>query len=568
MKKEKVNVKGIKNNSMLLMVLCVFVMGGIGFVSFFGDKGVNYEILSPASDDEFNLAFSGGRFNYQLAVGDTVSLVDVITSFKINTSDIDFTTFKLNSNTNESVVAFDKEKMTFTGLSEGNGVLEGKLNDEKIVFDISVKDTATSNASVSGYSLKTSNSPRFNANVTDNKLVLNVWDNTGINTSDITLYKVDANRNVIKKYELSFTSLNGTKKYKCLVLDSDALSDTNNYFYFSGSDKSGYKRESYFVIKKTKSGYSRNFAPVVKNMKVNSSTSVQFNVTDGTKIKNFIVYDLNSNGKVVLNKVNFVSSTLVLNNNDLVLGSDGKYNLSFEMEDVDGNYSIFKFKYKFIADSTSSTTPATSKKYKILINPSHQIHNSTTDKSNPKYKNERENMYTFAAYVESELKTRGYDVYVSPKNDGTEKLNKAKQIKPLVKKAGATKENVIYLALHSNAGTGKSVGPVVYYYSKNSSSKKISKVLCSKLTDVYMNKWNGLNSLIKSKKVRMPSCSHTSDGSVAEPKYFYTYANGKGAAALIEIGYHDNAKNQKFIENYPTDLAKGIADAIDLYLGY
>ena len=574
MKKKKVNIKGIRKNSILLMVLGVFVMGGIGFVSFFERDSAFQDNFSTDSDDEYNLAFTGGEFNYRLALGESISLEEVINSFKINTSDIDYTTFKLVSNSNKSVVKFDNK--TFTALSEGEAIIEGFLNDERIIFDISVNDVNASNASINGYSVKGGNSPRFNATITSNKLRVRVWDNNGINTEDIALYKVDANRNIIKQYKLSFASLNGVKKYECCVLDSDALSDTNNYFYIVVSDKHGNKRESYFSIIKTKSGYSRNFAPRFKNFKVNSKSSVSFDVIDGSKIKSFIVYDLNNSKKVVLSKKNFISTNLVLNNANLVLGKNNRYNLFISIEDVDGNLVTFYFGYRFIADSTSSTTPVASKKYKVLINPSHQIHNSTTNRSNPKYKNERENMYTFAAYVKSELEARGYDVYVSPKKDGTTGLNSSKQIKPLVKKTGATKENVIYLALHSNAGTKKRVGPVVYYYKagkkasakneKNSSkSKKIAKVLCSKLTDVYNSKWTNLDSLIKSGSVRMPSCL-ASSSSVSEPRRFYQDAKGEGAAALIEIGYHDNAKNQKFLENYPADLAKGIADAVDLYL--
>ena len=230
------------------------------------------------------------------------------------------------------------------------------------------------------------------------------------------------------------------------------------------------------------------------------------------------------------------------------------------------NYNLYLEQKKALskarANSSSSTNPSTStqsaanKKYKVLINPSHQIYNKTKS-SNKLYKTEKLSMYIFADLVKKELKARGYTVYLDAYNNDT-KLQTG-QIQKLINESNAKKESVVYLALHSNA-TGTSaqkIGPAVYYASGFSNSEKLASKICNTTYAVYKN-----NSLTPS--FSLSGCTHTSTR-ISEPKRFYSNG-GKGAAVLIEIGYHDNVKNQTFIEKKGQELAKAVADGVDNYL--
>ena len=208
----------------------------------------------------------------------------------------------------------------------------------------------------------------------------------------------------------------------------------------------------------------------------------------------------------------------------------------------------------------SSKPNASANNYKVLINPSHQIHNETIS-SNKNYSTEKLSMYILADKVKSELKSRGYEVYLDAYN-GDSKLQ-TRQITKLISESNAKNEEVVYIALHSNANPNSKsklalYGPQAYYASSNSNSKKFSESMCNELYKVYND--NGLKPSSSVSK-----CSLTTTR-ISEPRRFYD-GGGKGAAILIEIGYHDNKRNQTFIENSGEKLAKGVANGIDSYLG-
>ena len=368
MKMKSVKDKNIKNNSILLMVLCLIVMGGIGFGSFYKGNASFNEMLASDTDDEYNYNFSGGEFDYQMFIGDVVGIQNILGNFQIDIDEVDFSTLKFISNTNDGVVKYDDKKKELNAISEGSGRITFVLNNENLIINVNVKEVNTSNASVSSYSLKKWQAPRFNVSVSGGKLSLVVWDSTGINTSDIVLYKVDGNKKNIKKLNVSFKSLVSGKstKYRCTVTNGDALSSSINYFHLVVKDKNGYKTESYFSIAKKNNKYVRQLAPTLSNWKIDGNANVLFYVKDGSKIKSLIVYDLNNKRKVVLSKNNIVSSTASFGVRNLIVKSD-KYNIEIYAEDIDGNSSTRVMKLKIVNKGLAVNAKLSSDNHNILF---------------------------------------------------------------------------------------------------------------------------------------------------------------------------------------------------------
>ena len=212
-------------------------------------------------------------------------------------------------------------------------------------------------------------------------------------------------------------------------------------------------------------------------------------------------------------------------------------------------------------------------KYTVIINPSHQPTNTTVS-NNSKYSTEMKSMYVLARIFESKLKNSGYNVVLTPDSGSIDAGDNCWQIdnwtkcgKKYVKwavnkgKANSDAKNV-YIALHSNAvGRNNSsiTGPVVFhpYRYTSAKSKDLAKNLCSELVSTY-NKYN------------MPvtwnatQCVESSKG-VGEPSMYYD-AGGKGAAVLIEVGFHDHVGNQQFIEKRGNELADAMVNAVNSYV--
>lgn len=235
------------------------------------------------------------------------------------------------------------------------------------------------------------------------------------------------------------------------------------------------------------------------------------------------------------------------------------------------NYTLV-YRYENIVEGTGSTSGQESQSangWYVLLNPSHQIKNSTTS-SNSSYNTERNSMYTFVSQVKSELVAKGYGVYVTPdsgniddgdgcwdSSDGAGSSGQwakcgSKQVSAAINKHNDSK--TIYLALHSNASNGNEYGPAVYYSTKSSGSNKLGQSLCNGIGAVYTSSYKG--------KGKLHPCLHSD--TISEPGYYYTNG-GQGNAVLIEIGFHDNSDNQTFIENSGTLLAKGIVDGLESY---
>ena len=107
-----------------------------------------------------------------------------------------------------------------------------------------------------------------------------------------------------------------------------------------------------------------------------------------------------------------------------------------------------------------------------------------------------------------------------------------------------------YLALHSNASgegqAGKNRGIIVFYYPTSSDGRRAAELFAAQLQKVYP---------LPSQVTVQPT---TSLGEVRQPKY---------PANLIELGYHDNYADARWIENNLDAAAQAIARGLTDYFG-
>jgi len=105
-----------------------------------------------------------------------------------------------------------------------------------------------------------------------------------------------------------------------------------------------------------------------------------------------------------------------------------------------------------------------------------------------------------------------------------------------------------YLALHSNASgegsEGLNRGIVVFYYPTSEQGKYAAGLFAAQLRDIYP-----LPNLVSAQ-------STTTLGEVRRPKY---------PANLLEIGYHDNFEDARWIENNRAQIAQALARALTEY---
>ena len=368
----------MKNKSIFLLVISVFVIGIFGFCYFNSlndsNESLSYDNVEFSSDDDnYSLNFSGGEFDYQLSIGDEKSIQDIFSSFQIDVESIDFSAFKIISNSDDEVIKFDDAKKSFKALGEGESKVNFSVNGLDVVLNLIVKPVSTSNASVDNYKLKAGSSPRFNLSVSGGKLIFTIWDYTGINTKDINLYLLDSKKNVQKELNLSFKNLVSGKsvKYQGIVNDKNILNSTKNYYHLVIKDKSGNMTDSYFSIIKKKNTYTRALAPRVNNLKLVSNKEVSFRVKDGSKIKSLVMYDVNNNNSIVLSKSNIISSTVFLNITKVKMNSNNRYNMKIYAEDVDGNSIVKNISFRVVNNNSSvdalSASVGSSTNSRILI---------------------------------------------------------------------------------------------------------------------------------------------------------------------------------------------------------
>lgn len=107
-----------------------------------------------------------------------------------------------------------------------------------------------------------------------------------------------------------------------------------------------------------------------------------------------------------------------------------------------------------------------------------------------------------------------------------------------------------YLALHSNASgagqEGKNRGIIVFYYPTSSDGERAAELFAAQLRMVYP---------LPSQVTVQPT---TSLGEVRQPRF---------PANLIELGYHDNFDDARWIENNLDAAAQAIARGLTDYFG-
>ena len=107
-----------------------------------------------------------------------------------------------------------------------------------------------------------------------------------------------------------------------------------------------------------------------------------------------------------------------------------------------------------------------------------------------------------------------------------------------------------YLALHSNASgegqAGKNRGVIVFYYPTSSDGKRAAELFAAQLRMVYPL------------PAKVTTQATTTLGEVRRPRY---------PANLIELGYHDNYDDARWIENNLDAAAQAIARGLTEYFG-
>ncbi len=107
-----------------------------------------------------------------------------------------------------------------------------------------------------------------------------------------------------------------------------------------------------------------------------------------------------------------------------------------------------------------------------------------------------------------------------------------------------------YLALHSNAAgvgsEGSNRGIIAFYYPTSAPGKRAAELFAARLREVYP-----LPELVRTQ-------STTTLGEVRQPRY---------PANLIEIGYHDNYDDARWIETSRNAVARALARSLCEYFG-
>ena len=218
---------------------------------------------------------------------------------------------------------------------------------------------------------------------------------------------------------------------------------------------------------------------------------------------------------------------------------------------------------------SSNNDNSSSKSSAVLINPSHQIGNDTVTSNKSKYGTEKKSMFIFGNLVKNQLESSNKNAYISLSDGSIDSGDKCwdssdsgngqwekcanKQIKYLINKSNNS--NTVYIALHSNASNGKGMGPAIYYADGHEDSKKLAEKLCDSIKKVYKNNSKTVNT----------DCVQPGGKVSSEARRYYEQG-GKGTAVLIEIGFHDNADNQRLIENKGRELAAAVISGINNYL--
>ena len=176
--------------------------------------------------------------------------------------------------------------------------------------------------------------------------------------------------------------------------------------------------------------------------------------------------------------------------------------------------------------------------FKIYLSPSTQENNIGAGD----YGSEEFRMNQLADLMIPYLKAAGYEVY---------RNKPSMSLKEVVAESNAIKPD-IHLAVHSNAANAKARGLEIYCHRFGGQGEKLARSIYALLEPLTPAPGRGVKE----------GANHYGPG---KPMYETAYTSAP--AALIEVSFHDNSADAKFIiENLPL-LAKTIAGGINSYFG-
>lgn len=153
------------------------------------------------------------------------------------------------------------------------------------------------------------------------------------------------------------------------------------------------------------------------------------------------------------------------------------------------------------------------------------------------YGTEEKRMNEIADVVERKLKAMGYDVRRNnPQNTLAQTVRESNQIGP-----------AIHVAIHSNASgpSAKGIGPEIYANRPNTSGDRLANTIYREIEKIYPNPEAGRG--------------------VLYTKNLYEVVKTLAPAVLLEVAFHDNEEDSKWIINNIENIGEAIAIGINNY---
>lgn len=152
------------------------------------------------------------------------------------------------------------------------------------------------------------------------------------------------------------------------------------------------------------------------------------------------------------------------------------------------------------------------------------------------YGTEEERMNQITNYLEKILKTEGYTVYRNnPQESLTKAVQRSNEIGP-----------DIHVAIHSNASAnGQAQGPEIFANRPNTSGARLAQDIYDEIMAIYPYGDIGRGVLYTSS--------------------LYEIIRTNAPAVLLEIAFHDNPDDSKWIIENEEEIAQAIARGIDKY---
>lgn len=169
----------------------------------------------------------------------------------------------------------------------------------------------------------------------------------------------------------------------------------------------------------------------------------------------------------------------------------------------------------------------------VYLSPSLQEWNIGVDG----YGTEEQRMNEIADVVERELKNKGYIIYRNrPEQTLRQVVDESNSLNP-----------DIHVSIHSNAAAtpGMGRGPEIYTNRPNSSGDELANYIYNEIEDIYPNPESGRGII------------HTDN--------LYEIKNTLSTSVLLEVAFHDNEEDAKWIIDNIESIGIAIAKGIDNY---